>query len=114
MTAPFGRNNAATVAGLISGTVSYSAAEAFGGIYPVTVVVADAGGVSTSGTFNWTITPTVQSPVFNTTLSDQTSADGGDVSLAVNATQPENDQLIYDAAGRPDGLSRPADRWRRR
>src|ERR1019366_7063893 len=34
--------------GLIFGTVSYSAAEAFGGVYPVTVVVADAGGASAS------------------------------------------------------------------
>jgi hypothetical protein len=91
--------------GLISGTVSYGAAEAFGGVYPVTVIAADAAGASASVTFGWTITPTVLSPVFSNSITNQTNLNGDLVSLQVNATQPQNDQLIYDATGLPDGLS---------
>jgi hypothetical protein len=43
---------------LISGTVDYQAAENFGGSYPVTVIVADDHGASTTQTFTWTIIDT--------------------------------------------------------
>jgi len=91
--------------GLISGTVSCGDAAAFGGVYPVTVVVADSGGASASEKFNWTVTDTVQTPVLNTTFTDQTSINGDVVSLQVNASQPQGDQIIYDASGLPSGLS---------
>jgi hypothetical protein len=91
--------------GLISGNVSYSAAEAFGGLYPVTVVVADAGGASASENFNWNITDVVRPPTFTAAILDQTNVDGGDVLLQVGATQPENDQIIFGASDLPDGLS---------
>jgi len=91
--------------GLISGTVSCGDAAAFGGVYPVTVVVADSGGASASEKFNWTVTDTVQTPVLNTTFTDQTSIHGDVVSLQVSASQPQGDQIIYDASGLPSGLS---------
>ncbi len=92
--------------GLISGNIGYDAAEAFGGAYTPTVVVANSLGQSSSVSFAWKITDVVRPPTFTTPTSNQTSNIGDTVSLQVNATQPDNDQLIYDDAGTlPSGLT---------
>ncbi len=90
--------------GLITGTIDYSAAEAFGGVYTPTIVVADSLGASASQTCDWAVTDTVRSPVF-TPVNDQTNAIGDTVSLQVSATQPDGDQLVYDDSGLPSGLT---------
>jgi hypothetical protein len=90
--------------GLISGTVDYQAAEDFAGSYPVTVIVSDGHGNSTTQAFTWTVTDVVRAPVL-TNPGSQTNAQGDTVSLQINATQPDGDQIIYDATGLPSGLT---------
>ena len=92
--------------GLISGTVSYDAAEAFGGAYTPTVVVANPLGQSSSESFTWAVTDTVRPPTFTATAPNLTNDIGDTVSVPITATQPDGDQLIYDDAGTlPSGLS---------
>jgi RHS repeat-associated protein len=90
--------------GLISGTVSYAAAEISGGSYNVTVTGDDGHGGIGHASFTWTIADTNQPPVV-TKPADRTSAEGATVSLQVAATDPDNDHLTYSATGLPDGLS---------
>jgi hypothetical protein len=79
--------------GLISGTVGYQVAEAFGGSYPVTVTVGNDHGGNASQTFTWTVTDTPL-PASLTNPGNQTNAQGDTVSLQVNATQPDGDGLV--------------------
>jgi hypothetical protein len=90
--------------GMISGSVSYQAAEDFNGVYPVTLVVADSLGGSASQAFTWTITDTVRPPTL-TKPGDQTNLRGDNVSLQVQANQPDGDPLMYTATGLPPGLT---------
>jgi len=89
--------------GVISGTVDYLAAEAFGGNYAVVVLVADALGGVSSTTFYWTITNTPQAPVLNP-IPDQTNVTWDDVDLQVQAYQVDGDALTFNASGLPAGL----------
>jgi hypothetical protein len=90
--------------GLISGTVDYSAAEKFGGTYATTVIVANNHGGSTPVSFTWTITDTDRAPVL-TNPGNQTNARNDTVSLQLSASDPDGDQLFYDATGLPPGLT---------
>jgi hypothetical protein len=100
---PVGLNiNSST--GLISGTVDYSAAEEFGGSYATTVIVANNHGGSTPVNFTWTITDTDRAPVL-TNPGNQTNAWNDSVSLQLSASDPDGDQLFYDATGLPPGLT---------
>jgi hypothetical protein len=89
--------------GLISGTVAYTAAEAFGGSYSVTAIAADGHGGSASQTFTWTITAADETPVL-TNPGNQTSAQGDTVSLQLSASSPKGNSLGYSAMGLPNGL----------
>jgi hypothetical protein len=83
--------------GLISGTMSSSAASATP--YAVTVTAND--GTSTSSqTFYWTVS-TVWEPV----TSDQSNYDGDVVSLSAAAHYHSTGTLSYSATGLPSGLS---------
>jgi hypothetical protein len=90
--------------GLISGTVSYGDAEDFGGVYPVTVIVADSQGASSTVNFTWNISPTVLPPTL-TNPGNQTNLRGDTVSLQIQGSQANGDQLVYDASNLPPGLS---------
>ncbi|HVS36138.1 MAG TPA: putative Ig domain-containing protein [Gemmataceae bacterium] len=90
--------------GLISGTVGYGAAEAFGGVYNPTVIVGDSDGASASTTFTWNVAPTLRSPVISP-VPNQTSEAGDTVSVQVNASQPDGYQIEYDDSGLPPGLT---------
>ncbi len=90
--------------GVISGTVDYEAAEDFDGAYPVTVIVANDQGGSSSISFDWTISDTPRPPVV-TNPGSQSSTAGAAVSLPINASQPDGDALSFDASGLPLGLS---------
>lgn len=83
------------IAGTVSNTASVSSP------YTVTIAVSDrTASVQTS--FTWTITnpePVVTWP------GDQQHADGASVSLQVNASDADNDTLIYTASNLPPGLS---------
>lgn len=90
--------------GLISGTIDYSAAEAFAGKYGATIVVANGQGDSAAMALPWTVTDTDRKPSL-IAPADQSNVGGDQVNVQVQATDPDNDQLFYDAVGLPPGLS---------
>ncbi len=90
--------------GVISGTVGYQSAEDFDGNYTATVIVGnDHGGVA-SIDFAWTVADTPRLPQL-TNPDNQTNAVGSAVSLQIQASQPDNEPLFYEADGLPWGLS---------
>src|SRR6185436_17801315 len=95
---PAGLNVNATT-GEISGTLAYTAA----GAHTVTVAATD-GSLTTSETFQWTVTNTNRAPVVMAP-ADQTSAEGAAVTLANVATDPDGDPLTFSATGLPPGLT---------
>jgi RHS repeat-associated protein len=92
--------------GLISGTISYSAAETSGGNYTVTVTASD-GRLTGSASFAWTVADTNRPPVFNSAAPGaQTNNEGDTVAnLDVSVTDPDADPITYSASGLPAGLS---------
>ncbi len=90
--------------GIISGTVSSSAAQYFGGVYPTTIVVTNADGGSVTTSFNWTIAP-VYAPPTVTSPGNQTSTAGSTISLPISASQAQGDAVVYDTSGLPSGLT---------
>ncbi len=91
-----------TATGLISGTISLSAAS--GSPYAVSVTVRD-GRVDDTDTFSWTVTNTNQNPTFDQNLGDRSDAEGDLISLDAGATDPDGDTLTYAATGLPAGSS---------
>src|SRR5262249_10257042 len=90
--------------GVIHGTIDSSAAEFFGGSYQPTVIVGDGKGGSADRWFTWAVTDTDSTPTLDNP-GPQSSARGDTISLPLNAGDPDNDQLIYDASGLPPGLT---------
>src|SRR5205085_1427314 len=79
--------------GLISGRVSYSAAETNGGIYNVTVSATDTHGAKDTKGFSWTVTDTNQPP----TLSNNgaVSVDEGATAIDTGAfSDPDSDNTV--------------------
>ncbi|MFC1923242.1 putative Ig domain-containing protein [Chloroflexota bacterium] len=89
--------------GLISGTISNTAAES--SPYQVQVTVSDGKPLgSTTIGFYWTINyinlnPTLQNP------GNQSHAEGDPVSLDLNASDLDNDSLTFSAVNLPQGLT---------
>jgi hypothetical protein len=86
-------------AGLISGTVSSSAASS----NAVTVTVND-GASSASTSFTWTTTAPVLTPTI-AAVAAQSTVRGQAASLQISATDPQGKALTYTASGLPTGLS---------
>jgi|GEM_PF-4547766 len=85
--------------GIISGTISYGAAQVNGGRYSVTATVTDQVGASASQTFSWTIAHTNRPPVA-TNESITATADNALV-FTLTASDPDNDPLTYQVVGNP-------------
>jgi hypothetical protein len=91
------------VTGLISGTISYTASK--NSPYdPVTVTVTDTDTNTTSEDFVWTVNH-VNVPPQPTTPPDQVDKEGDTVSLQIQATDPNEDTLTYNAVGLPPGVT---------
>jgi cyanophycinase-like exopeptidase len=89
--------------GIISGTVDPSST--LGTPYAVTVTATDeATNLSSSQTFNWTVSAANVAPVL-TSPGNQTNAAGDVVSLQLAATDADGDSLTYTASGLPPGLT---------
>ena len=89
--------NAST--GLISGTLTFDSATT------VTVAVSVSDGtLSTEVDFYWTVNNVNRAPIV-TDPGDQVNSEGDGVSLAIEASDPDGDSLVYGAAGLPGGLS---------
>ncbi len=91
--------------GLISGTISFTAAA--GSPYAITITVADNGvpNLDATDTFTWTVTETNRNPVFDSDLADRTDAEGAVVVMSAAATDPDLDTLAYSATGLPPGFT---------
>src|SRR5205823_3325097 len=87
--------------GLIFGTVASGATS--GSPYSVTVTAKDTSSNTASQTFTWTIN--AAGTVTMTNPGDQTSTEGGSVSLSVSASDSSSGTLRYVAFGLPPGLS---------
>jgi len=87
-----------TSTGVISGTLAFNAA----GVHTVSVSASDAS-LSDSETFTWNVKNTNRPPVL-TNPGNQTHAQGANVSLQIVATDPDGDNLTFNATGLPDGL----------
>ena len=90
--------------GLISGTVSLTAAD--NSPYSVVVTVTDNGSPELQGqtSFSWVVSDTNRTPEV-TDPGDQNSVEGEIISLQITANDPDEDTLTYSASGLPDGLS---------
>gem|GEM_PF-337924 len=92
--------------GLISGTIATGASD--NSPYTVEVTVTDDGSPSESTmvSFIWNVTdvPVNQAPVV-TNPGLQTSVEGDEISLQINATDPDADGITYAALMLPTGLS---------
>ncbi|GEM_PF-358006 len=90
------------LSGEISGTIAAPV-----GTFNVMIVATDNGSPSESDTlyFDWVVTnPANQAPSV-AGIATQTNEEGEVVSLQVNASDPEGDNLTYAATGLPAGLS---------
>jgi hypothetical protein len=85
--------------GLISGSLDHASR----GVYPVVASATD-GIVTHSQSFLWTVTHPNSTPAL-TPPDPQTHAEGMPVSLGVLATDPDDDQLTFGAAGLPPSLA---------
>ncbi len=91
--------NAST--GVISGTIARSASQVGGGLYSVTVTATDAGGLSTTQVFGWTVTnpaPTATNDV--ATTNEDTAVT---VAVLTNDSDPDGDPLSVTAASAVNG-----------
>ncbi|NJS13815.1 MAG: tandem-95 repeat protein [Sphingopyxis sp.] len=87
--------------GLISGTIDRNASQPNGGVYSVTVTATDAGGLTSSQTFNWTVTnpPPVAANDVATTNEDSAVA----IPVLANDSDPDTDPLTVTTASAGNG-----------
>lgn len=88
--------------GEISGTVGYDAAESSNVTYQVTVTAEDEHGAISIVHFDWTIIPNEPPEVENP--GPRSNAEGQTVSLTIEASDPDDDDLTFSAVGLPEGL----------
>jgi large repetitive protein len=92
--------NAAT--GVISGTIDRQASQPAGGIYAVVVTARDAGGLSTTQSFSWTVTnpgPTAA----NDTASTAEDTPIASINVRANDSDPDGDPLTVVSASAVSG-----------
>lgn len=89
--------------GLIHGVIGYQAAA--GSPHNVTVTVTDDGTPTESSQvqFSWTVENTNRPPQV-TDPGDQISAEGDLISLLIQASEPDGEELSFEALGLPPGL----------
>ena len=87
--------------GVISGTIDRSASQVGGGVYNIVVTASDAGGLSATQKFAWTVTnpaPTARDDAAST--SEDTAVI---VSVLANDSDPDGDPLTVTTASAPNG-----------
>ncbi|MEM7333788.1 MAG: putative Ig domain-containing protein [Chloroflexota bacterium] len=85
--------------GLISGTVTEI------NTFAVEITVSDDRNGSTSILFSWQVTEVPNNPPLITNPGDQTNTVNDTVSLAIEATDADDDSLTFSAQNLPTGLS---------
>jgi large repetitive protein len=87
--------------GLISGTIDRGASQPGGGIYSVTVTATDAGGLSTSQTFSWTVTNPPPIAIIDTaSTAEETTVN---INVLANDSDPDGDVLTVTLASAGNG-----------
>jgi large repetitive protein len=87
--------------GVISGTIDRSASQLNGGAYNIVVTATDAGGLSATQTFRWTVTnpgPTANNDTAST-LEDTPVT----IAVLANDSDPDGDPLTVTAASATNG-----------
>lgn len=87
-------------AGVISGTLGYTAAAT----YTPTVRVTDAKGASASTSFTWTVTDLNRPPVL-APVGNKTVVAGTLLTFTLSASDPDGGLLTFGATGSPAGAS---------
>jgi len=90
------------VTGLISGTVTYTAAA--GSPYSVAVMATDDYTAASMDTFAWTVTEFNRPPVV-TNPGDRFNTETDPVTSVVAGSDPDGDGLTWTSTGLPDGLT---------
>lgn len=89
--------------GVITGTINRSASQVGGGAYSVVVTATDAGGLSTTQTFAWTVTNPAPIAVNDTTLTVNEDSAGTTVNVLANDNDPDGDPLTITSATATNG-----------
>ena len=89
--------------GIISGTISRSASQVNGGVYSVVVTATDAGGLSTTQTFAWTVTNPAPIAANDTLLTVNEDTAGTTVNVLANDRDPDGDPLTIISASAVSG-----------
>ena len=89
------------VTGAITGTIDRAASQPNGGVYLVTVIATDGGGLSVSRTFTWTVT----NPGPAATDDSASTREDAPVTIAVlaNDSDPDGDPLSVTSATASNG-----------
>lgn len=85
--------------GIITGTATAA------GSFSPTVKVTDTGGLYATASFAWTVNNPNNRPPGIVAPASLVASVGADVSLAISASDPDNDVLTYEATGLPGGLT---------
>ena len=89
--------------GLISGVLPFDSAQVY-----TTAVTASDGFLDVTVTFTWTVTNTNRPPVV-LRPGDQSSAEGDEINLNLNATDADGQELTWSSTTLPAGLSLDAE-----
>jgi large repetitive protein len=89
--------------GVITGTISRSASQVNGGVYSVVVTATDAGGLSTTQTFAWTVTNPAPIATDDTLLTVNEDTVGTTVNVLANDRDPDGDPLTIISASATNG-----------
>ena len=89
--------------GVISGTIDRSASQIGGGVYAVVVTATDAGGLSATQSFAWTVTNPAPVAVNNTaTTAEDTPI--ASINVLGNDSDPDGDPLTVISASAVNGV----------
>jgi large repetitive protein len=87
--------------GVISGTIDRSASQVGGGVYAIVVTARDAGGLSATQNFSWTVTN--PGPVAANDAASTNEDTAVTISVLANDSDPDGDPLTVTTASAPNG-----------
>ncbi len=91
------------ITGVITGTIDRSASQVNGGVYSVVVTARDAGGLSATQAFSWTVTNPPPVAVNDTTLVVNEDTAGTTVNVLANDSDPDGDPITVVSASATRG-----------
>jgi large repetitive protein len=89
------------VTGVISGTIDLAASQVNGGVYSVTVTATDAGGLTSSQTFSWTVTN--PPPIAVNDIASTPEDFPVNINVLANDSDPDGDTLTVTTASAGNG-----------